>query len=771
MTEQELVSTVNNAFDSALGQPGGELGEERALAWKYYLSKQLGNEEEGQSKIVTADVSEVIDSIMPSLLRMFTTADNLVSFDPTSKEDVEAAAQESDYVNYVFFKQNPSFLILYTWFMDALIQKNGIVKAIWEDYESVTQERYHDLDDETFKVLKSDEELELVEHEVETREHMVPTPVPVGGPLLASPPGAPGPAAPPAGPMAASPMGQPGPMPPPPGPMGGPAPVGMTTSAMPPPGAPPMGLPAMGGMPQIQIIPMPVKVKYHTATFNRRAYEGRVCIYNVPVDEYRISNDAYGLDPCCGRMVGQEREITRGELLEMDFDLKLVKSLSGSTAEVKNTAEKREREDKTEETSEPVSLDWSQEKVVVKEGYIKVDYDGDGYAELRQVMTSGTTLMMNEICDRQPFHVLCPTPLPHKHFGRSVADKVMDVQKISTTLLRQVLTNLYYTNNPGHAVWEQGLGEDTMDDLLDTRIGRVARFARPVGESYQPMTVPFTAGATFPMLEYFDKVKRDRTGVHADSEGLSPDALKNIQQSVMGQALDISRMKIEAIARIFAETGLKNLFLHIHELILKHQDKKAVVELRGKWVDVDPREWRTRKDMTVKIGLGIGTREQNLLHLGAIKEMQSNIVEAGGMNLLVTPQNIYQTASEYVKNANLKDPKQFFTDPGDKPAPPPSQEAEKLKAQEQALQQHQQELDAAKAKLGNDKIELQAQMAALDAKKAQTQMLLDHQDAMEKLRQSAKADENRLIVDMEKIRTKLTELELQYRTDVPGSGV
>jgi hypothetical protein len=347
----------------------------------------------------------------------------------------------------------------------------------------------------------------------------------------------------------------------------------------------------------------------------------------------------------------------------------------------------------------------------------------------------------------------------------------MDVQEVSTTLLRQVLTNLYHTNNPGHAVWEQGIGEDTMDDLLDVRIGRVARFARPVSEAYSPMTVPFTAGATFPMLEYFDKVKRDRTGVHSDSEGLSPDALKNIQQSVMGQAMDLSRMKIEAIARIFAETGLKTLFLHIHELILKHQDKKAVVELRNEWVEVDPREWRTRKDMTVQIGLGIGTREQNMLHLSAIKEMQGEIVEKGGMNLLVTPQNIYRTAAEFVKNANLKNPELYFTDPGDKAAPPPNDEQAKLQAQAQQLQQRQQELDAEKAKNNQDKIELQAQMAALDAKQQQTQMLIDHQQQMSRLSVEHQRVENDLIVSMEKIRTQLTELELKYATDVPGSAV
>ena len=131
------------------------------------------------------------------------------------------------------------------------------------------------------------------------------------------------------------------------------------------------------------------------------------------------------------------------------------------------------------------------------------------------------------------------------------------------------------------------------------------------------------------MLETIEKTKRDRTGISSDSEGLSPEALKNIQTTVLSQAVDNAKMKIEAIARIFAETGMKSLFLHIHELLLKHQDKVKVAELRNQWVDVNPKDWRTRFDMVVNIGLGIGSREQNLVHLNAIWE-KANADGCGG---------------------------------------------------------------------------------------------------------------------------------------------
>ncbi|GAG37941.1 unnamed protein product, partial [marine sediment metagenome] len=233
------------------------------------------------------------------------------------------------------------------------------------------------------------------------------------------------------------------------------------------------------------------------------------------------------------------------------------------------TEEANCRKDKTDDNRVP-GKEKSQETIILREAFMQIDVNEDGKSELKQIfIANGKKLEMSD-ADRQPFHAICPHPLPHKHFGIATLEKVKDIQRISSELTRQMLNNLYRTNQPGHAVWEQGIGENTMDDLLTTRVGRIARFKRPVAESYAPMTVPFTAGESFPMLQYMDKMKRDRTGISADSEGLSPEALKNIQTTVMAQSTDLSKMKIESIARTFAETGFKTLFRHIHELVLKH---------------------------------------------------------------------------------------------------------------------------------------------------------------------------------------------------------
>lgn len=684
LTDEQLLNLVENEFDAAMGSPGSEISFERAKAWQYYLSKPLGNEVEGQSQIVTSDVADVVDGLMPSLLRIFTISDNLITFDPVGNEDVAQAQQESDYVNHVFFKQNDAFMILYTWFFDALLQKNGIVKAWWDESEVVTRESYKGLTDGELAELMDDEELEPIERE--EREEDV---------------------------------------------------TAITEQVT--------------GMEARE----PITTTVHDVVFERRTKKGRVRVMPVPPEEYRVSSDCRTLNPADARFVGHEREVTRSELIEMGFDPKIVKDLP-ATGLLVDTEEERERRDRVEEQVSEVATDKSQELVTLREAYYRVDFDGDGRSELRQVFTAGGKMLEHDEVDRQPFHVISPIPLPHKHFGRASGDKVTEVQRITTALIRQIHDNLYHSNNPSTAVWEQAMGENTLDDLLTTRVGSFKRFSRPVDQAYAQMTVPFTAGQAFPMIEYWDKVKRDRTGVRSDGEGLDPEALKNIQSHVLSQASDLSGMKTEAIVRIFAETGIKSLFLHIHELVLKHQKKAELIQLRGEFVQVDPREWRTRMNMTVQIGLGIGTKEANLLHLNDLWQKQLEAVNAG-VTGMVNQRNLFQTGTEIVRNANLKNPERFFSDPGDAG----------FDQQGQEQQQLQQQLLQAQIQLAQQERQLQAREQDFDREKFQ----LQHEREVENIRIQREKMDNDFAIKLDQIATQLTELELKYAQNVPGAKV
>lgn len=688
LEESEIKSIINREFEEAEGKEGGTLSEERAKLYRYYEQEPFGNEIEGQSQVVTADVADIVDGIMPSLLRIFTLSDNLLDFAAVGPEDVEGAQQESDYVNYIFFKRNPAFLILYTWFFDAVLQKNGVVKSWWDESEEITKETYNGQSDEAMAALLEDEELELLEHTERTEE----VPFEYINPL--------------------------------------------TGEAM----------------------MLDEETTVHDLVFRRTNKGGRIRVDNVPPEHFRISTDARSLDPSKARMVGEERVVTRSELVSMGFPKETVMALPSHTEQYATSPERRARNRSAEEELGQGN-DPSQEFVEFRECYIFLDIDEDGIAERSLIQMGGGELLNQEEVDDQPYAVLSPHPLPHKHFGKASAEKGMDIQLITSTLIRQSLDNLYHTNRPGHAVWEQAIGLHTLDDLMTTHVGRVARFTRPVNESWAPITVPFTAKESFPMIDYFQKQKADRTGVRNDSEGLDPETLKNIQSHVLTQASELSRMKIETIARIFAETGIKALFLRIHELTLKYQNKKDVIELRGGFIEVDPTEWRKRVDMTVNIGLGVGTKEQHILHLTDIWQKQMQARELGVK--AITDQNLYNTGLEIAKNAEFKRPELFFTDPKTIPEQPdPNQQMVQLQMQ---LEQARLELQNREMQIENERNKANHQIEL---------MRLEQKELSDERQHQLKQDEvsNNLMIAMERLENEIIALKVKYDEKTVPSG-
>ena len=161
--ERELISRIQGEITDSLGYDG-EISEQREKAQEYYYALPFGNEVEGRSQYVDSTVQDTIEWIKPSLMRVFASGDEMVKFTPHGPEDVAAAEQATDYVNYVFTKDNPGWEILYSWFHDALLQKNGIVKVWWDEYDEVKREEYHNLGELEFEYLISEDDVEVIEH-------------------------------------------------------------------------------------------------------------------------------------------------------------------------------------------------------------------------------------------------------------------------------------------------------------------------------------------------------------------------------------------------------------------------------------------------------------------------------------------------------------------------------------------------------------------------------------------------------------------------------
>ena len=155
-------------LDALAAVRASKLSVQRSDATDYYMgdmSKDMPAAD-GRSRAVSTDVADTIEGLMPSLMEIFDGGDDVVRFDPEGPEDVKAAEQETDYINYVFRQQNPGFLILYSFIKDALLHKVGVVKVWWEEREDEEKRTYYNLDDQQFMMLLQDDEIEIIEHTV-----------------------------------------------------------------------------------------------------------------------------------------------------------------------------------------------------------------------------------------------------------------------------------------------------------------------------------------------------------------------------------------------------------------------------------------------------------------------------------------------------------------------------------------------------------------------------------------------------------------------------
>jgi len=190
----------------------------------------------------------------------------------------------------------------------------------------------------------------------------------------------------------------------------------------------------------------------------------------------------------------------------------------------------------------------------------------------------------------------------------------------------------------------------------------------------QALSMPFVGQQAFPMLEYMDGIKEDRTGMSRASMGLNADALQSSTKAAVSATISASQSRLELTTRILAE-GMKKLFKQILQLTVANQDKARMIRLRNKWVQVDPRMWDATMDVSINVGLGNGDIEQKMSMLGMIASKQEQALQLmGPNNPLVTPAQYANTLRKMVELSGFKDSSQFFNAiPADYQPPAPEQ--------------------------------------------------------------------------------------------------
>ena len=526
----------------------------------------------------------------------------------------------------------------------------------------------------------------------------------------------------------------------------------------------------------------------HDLTIKRTKSDGRVKVCGIPPEEFLISRRAVNIDDAPFKC--HKSKMYAYELLEMGFPEDLIWTLPEYDEQEYNE-ERQARFQDEEWLDGEEGLDPSMRRIWVYDCYLRVDYDGDGLAEIRNVKVAGSgyTILENVEVDDHPFVDITPIKMPHKFFGRSIADLVADVQKVKSTVQRQLLDNMYLASNNRHALSNQV----DLESYLNNRPGAAVLIDGPSVEGHIK-EIGFTplGNWAYPLLEYWDGVRETRTGITRYNQGLDADSLNKTMGGI-SQILNQAQKRMLLIARVFAETGFKKAYKKILRLVVNHQDRERTIQLRNEWVPMEPKYWNAEMDASINVGLGHGTKEQQMqADMLLLSVMERFVAHQGGMQgPIVTAKNLYEVFKRMATNHGWKDADRVATDPEENPVEPPpdpkmlelqgkmqieqaklqgdmqKKQAEMVQEKQKTDQQLQIEVMQAEADAALKRAEAQFS-AELERFKAEQEIMLQREIAAGKIDLEREITANKIQLEREKagIQAEMKDRELQTSAEI-----
>lgn len=623
MTDEEVLAACEVMENDALEFMESEASLTRAKIMEYFLGMPFGNEEEGRSEAISTDVMDGLLGMMPGLIEPFVSSDDVVAFTPTSAKDEKGAEQETAYLNKVLEK-NDRYALLYRWIFDGISQINGVVHYYWDVVPRVRIEDYKGLTEvQVVDLLQHDDV-----HVLEQRSYEDPDwpqmlqYMQMKHSMAAS---------------QAQAQGQ--------------------------------------QIPPFQAPPPPMlwdcRLRY-------REGKGEARVVNVPSEEFLISSDATDPNPKRATMAGRRREISISQIKQMGLEID-EDAVDTDGDVLRGSAEYLARNANVLATANyPDDKSGASRTLIVRDLYPLLDVDGDGIAERRRIVYVNNQLLLNEEFEEPPFSGWTPYLVPHRYLGICPGEMLLDVQLQKSTLARQVFDNSYGINNNRTLVAK---GVNT-DDLINNPVSGYIRVNADTvdGKTMALTTVPII-DQILPVMQYLDAAKEARTGHSKESAGLNAEALANMTAFNGAEMMDAARARTKMVARTFAETGLKDLLISLHGLI-RRNGKGDTMQMRGEWVDVNPRFWRTRMDMSTSVGLGTGSKSQTLQACQFVLTAQKEALAMG----LTDPSKIYNALAEATRAMGWKNVHKFWNDPSQpgwqapEPQKPELVQAEEAKA-------------------------------------------------------------------------------------------
>lgn len=596
-----------------------ELQTAREGALKSYMSQPYGNEVEGRSQVVMSDVFNTVESLMPSLMRIFAGSADVVQVEGQGEGDDEKAQLMGELLNYQSRKCFNSFTVFHDWFKDALMYKLGVVKYYWQKETTYKAKEYKGLTPEEHAALSASEEFEVDKVE---------------------------------------------------------------------------GDDATG---------YNVKGKVKTTI-------SKPMVEVLPPEEFIFDVRAKDLkDSFCAH----KKKVHRATLKKYG-----VKSADVADTITEMSGENLENERFRDLGGKNFLVDEDDENFVyIYECYYNEYEDGEPVPVKAVVMGNKVIDLEENKYGKPPFRELSAIRLTHRVVGRSFADLVEEIQKLKTALVRYILDNIYYQNNAQRVVNPYKIN---IDDLFTQNVPggtvRTLDINTPVGDAIMNVPTAPLPPQVFGFLDYADgSILENRTGVTRYNQGLDSDSLNKTATGI-SQIMSASQQRIELIARLFAETGVKGLYEDLVQMNLDFFDMATSIKINEKWQTVNPEDIDGRYDINIDVGIGTGTKEMIVQQLMTMLQLYLNgLVQVG----VATPENISEMVKAIWENMGFKNASKFVQSgkEGEDPNAPPQQPQEDpMQAMQAQMQMIAAQLEMQKKQAEINKIET---AAILDLAKAE----------------------------------------------------
>jgi hypothetical protein len=475
-------------------------------------------------------------------------------------------------------------------------------------------------------------------------------------------------------------------------------------------------------------VPMPL----FNVGVRRVSTKGRIVIDVIPPEEILVLNSSQKVNLDKSKFVAHHSRPTRSDLVEMGYDRDEVWNLPSSD-EVGTNDEIQQRRQPDTGIAETSYAEKASDTVDFYECYVRMDTDGDGIQEFRKICIGGTNntnqIFENEEIDYMPLVAFTCYGVPFAHRGLSVASTAEENQLVNSTVLRQLLDNLYRTNRP-RTFAGRGVNINQLNTYQPHGVVEMQDVSQVRSE-----VIPPVIQQIMPTFEYLAADREGTTGITRHAQGIDARTLADSSMTAYVNALGQASQRLEAIARYWGEVGFTKVFRKAHYLMRKYQNIQETMEIAGKWVDVNPANWAERSRIRCLVGLGTGNTQEKIAGTLSLLEIQQNQSQQG----LSTPSRIYNSLRDLVRVMNRGSVDKYFLDPN-------SREAQALQAQQRQMSEQQQQMmnQALLAQIEDIRAGNEIDMAKL---------MKDYEDMMLKHEQ------------------KMTELELTYNENVPGSAV